>query len=225
MTGRPTVVNSEGMTGLKQKVRWVAERSPIAVFAGLGALGLALGLASQAHAGVASTAHFVEPGYAALGLEPEVTLTDGAGMGLNARFTYGMNDLSNLTLIGGSGGGPRRFRLGANASFDLFPDMEGQPGVGIAAQTLFLRTPEGGRLDAQAMPYIHKSFSTPGGEVEPFLTVPFGLSFLTNTYRPVTSLVIGSLFKRGESIRYVTEVGININNSNTYVSGGIVYYP
>jgi hypothetical protein len=36
---------------------------------------------------------------------------------------------------------------------------------------------------------------------------------------------VGSLFKRGESIRYVTEVGININNSNTYVSGGIVYYP
>src|SRR5271163_1229903 len=90
--------------------------------------------ASLAQAGVVDTPQFVQPGEFALGFEPELTFTDGAGLAGNFRYTQGLTDLNNVNVILGTGGGPRRFRVGGNVTFDFFPDIDKQPGIGVAVQ-------------------------------------------------------------------------------------------
>ncbi len=87
------------------------------LFFSLLAPALAMGaLTTTAQAGVFTTPRFVDPGKAELGLEPELVLTSGAGIGFNARFKYGLTELNNVTAILGSGSGPRRFRVCVKAT-------------------------------------------------------------------------------------------------------------
>jgi hypothetical protein len=186
---------------------------------------LSLGF-SSAWAGVFDMPHFVDSGSFAVGLEPEAILSDGGGVGLNLKYTQGLNDLSNLTGILGTGTGVERFRVGGNLALDFFPDVDNQPGIGIAFQGLYYRFQSDGRLDATAIPYIHKSFTTAGNqEIEPFLAYPIGLAFQDGTYHTTETLAFGSMFKATVHVRYVLEMGVAINHAETYLSGGIVYYP
>jgi hypothetical protein len=181
-------------------------------------------------AGVNSTAHFVLPGDFAIGVEPELTLTNGAGVAANLRYTHGLTELTNATLIVGIGGGARQFRVGGNMTFDFFPDVHGQPGIGIALQGLYYRLAANGtntttgQFEVTGAPYIHKTFFAAGGEIEPFLAFPLGMAFTSGRYKAISSVAIGALFKSAEHLRYVTEFGMAVNNTESYFAGGIVYY-
>lgn len=187
-----------------------------------------LGLAFQvapAQAGVFNIPHFVEPGNFALGLEPELTLSPSAGMGFNAKFTQGLNELMNLQGILGTGGGPRKFRIGGNLTWDFVPDIEGQPGIGLATQALYYRVPDTGRLELTGIPYIHKNFPQEGEQgIDPFFALPIGFAFSEGNYQAISTAVVGALWKKSEHLSYSTEMGININHATTYFSGGIIYY-
>ncbi len=197
-------------------------------------LGGALLAGVTAQAGVFNIPHFVPAGDFGLGLEPELTLTHGAGVAINAKYTQGINDMLNVQGILGTGSGPRRFRVGGNASFEFFPDSQGQPGVGLAAQVLYMRIPTTldtssnsdttGVTELTAIPFIHKTFNAGGKEIDPFLAVPFGLVFDNGSYRSLFTVVIGSGFKATENLWYTMEFGIAVNHTETYFSGGITYY-
>ncbi len=199
----------------------------------LGVLGFVPLPHHEAHAGVFNIPHFVMPGDFAIGVEPELVLTNGAGAGLNVKYTHGLNDLMNLQGIIGTGGGPRRFRVGANATFDFFPDIEKQPGIGISGQAMYYRLRKenvgdetAGRLELTAIPYIHKTFlvGPQKNEVEPYFAVPFGMGFSEGKYTGLVSVAVGSMFKNTEKLRYVTEIGVAVNHTESYVSVGVVYY-
>ena len=81
-----------------------------------------------------------------------------------------------------------------------------------------------GVFEVTATPYIHKSFFSKGGEVEPFFAFPFGMAFANSTYNWVSQAVIGGIFKGGEHFRYTMELGINVNRAETYLAGGVTYY-
>ncbi len=182
-------------------------------------------MGAQAHAGVFALPRFVPQGEHAVGFEPELTLTNGAGLGANLKYTYGATELNNLTAIVGTGGGPRQFRVGSSFSFDFFPDLDSQPGIGVAVQGLYYRLKVNGQFEATLIPYVHKTFVNQENEVEPYLSVPFGMGFASGTYKMISNFVIGAIFKNSERLRYVTEVGVAINNAETYVSGGVIFYP
>jgi hypothetical protein len=195
---------------------------------------LAIGSA-PVQAGVFNYPHFVTPGEFAIGVEPELTLTNGAGAAINARYTHGLNDLLNLTGIVGTGGGPRQFRLGAAATFDFFPDIQGQPGIGITLQTLWIKVPTAGRPDGSddtsgqfeltGIPYIHKSIVTKdNGEIEPYVGVPIGMAFQNGQYKALATVAVGSMIKHSDHFRSTIEFGIAVNHTDTYLSGGITYY-
>ena len=189
-----------------------------------GLLGLGVWSVS-CQADVFNMPHFVESGQFALGLEPILTLTNGAGVGVKARYTQGINDLMNGTFLLGTGSGPRRFRVGGNLTFDFFPDVEGQPGIGLGVQSIYYRLPNAGQLELQGVPYIHKSFALDSGnQVEPYFAFPFGFGFSEGNYKVVTNVTVGALFKRSEHISYDFELGVNVNNSDSYFAGGIIYY-
>lgn len=175
-------------------------------------------------AGVFSLPHFVPSGDFAIGVEPELTLTHGAGFAINLKYTHGISDLMNAGAILGTGSGPRRFRIGGNVSFDFFPDAEGQPGIGLALQGVFYRLKDSGSFEITTIPYIHKAFMHSGNEFEPFLAIPFGIATGEGPSTALSSIVIGSLFKASEKTRFVLEFGVAINNTDSYIAGGIVYY-
>ncbi len=178
----------------------------------------------NAQAGVFNIPDFVETGDFAVGLEPELTLTNGAGIGGNLKYTHGITTFSNATAILGTGTGPRKFRIGGNLTFDFFPDIEKQPGIGLAVQLLYQRLRDNGQLEISLIPYIHKSFIKDASRVDPFVAVPFGWAFQNGQYKPISTLTIGGIFHLSESIRTIAEFGIAINNAETYASGGIAYY-
>ncbi len=183
-----------------------------------------------AQAGVFTTIHYIEPGQTMVGFEPEFILSNGAGLGGNLRLTRGLTEINNAAFIIGTGGGPRRFRVGGNLSFDVFPDIEGQPGIGLATQGMYFRkekagssTDTEGLLEVTAIPYLHENFGTPNGDVEPYFSLPFGAAFKDGRYQSTSSVVVGTFFKANEHVRYSLELGVAVNNSESYLSGGFVY--
>jgi hypothetical protein len=179
---------------------------------------------SRAYAGVFNLPRFVAPGAFGIGAEPEFILSDGGGVGINLRYVQGVSDTNNFTGILGSGNGPRYFRAGGFFTFDIFPDLASQPGVGLATGAQFVQLSRAGSVEILAIPYIHKNFSTQEGPAEPFLAVPLGLTLSEGAYKYLSTLSIGSFFHMSEHFSSIAELGIGLNNSVSYISGGIIYY-
>lgn len=174
--------------------------------------------------GVFSLTHYVTENRSALGLEPEFHFTSGTGLGVNLKYTYGIAEGSNLMGIVGTGGGDRNFRIGAAYILDVFPDIEGQPGIGIGFQSLYYRFAGTGQLEATLIPYLHKGLDIKKSRIEPFLAVPFGLAFNSGRHEGLFSFVLGSHIKQTENVHFIVELGIAINHTSSYFSGGISYY-
>lgn len=203
---------------------------------GLGIAGLVAlvgTLGGSAKADVFNLPRFVEDGAFAIGLEPELVLTNGSGVGINGRFTYGLSDLISVSTQLGIGSGPRKFRALADVDFDLIPDVPGQPGIGIATRATFVRVPTpgstsgdvSGQLELTAIPYIHKAFANGNSAaIDPFFSVPFGMSFLDGNYKGLATAVVGAQIQGGESVWYSAEFGIAINHTESYFAGGISYF-
>lgn len=182
-------------------------------------------LARNAMAGVFNLTQFNEVGAWSIGVEPEITLTNGAGLAGTAKFSYGLNEISNLQIGAGHGSGPRQFRIGGAFTFDFIPDIESQPGIGLALSAYFVRVATLGQVELTALPYIHKQFDTGAGKVDPFLSIPVGFAFKDNSrYVSVAQAAVGATFHTNPQFRYTVELGIAINNTDSYVSGGVTYF-
>lgn len=184
-----------------------------------------LGLgAPLAQAGVFDIPHFLEPGNFSLGLEPDLIMTPSAGVGLNFKYKQGVTQWMNVEGIVGTGGGPKHFRIGGNASFDFIPDVDKQPGIGIAAQALYVSLPTTGSMELTGIPYIHKSFPNGAGTaVDPFFSLPIGFQFSGGQYQTMVTAVVGTIFKKSENLSFSAEFGIDVDHANTYISGGLIY--
>jgi hypothetical protein len=182
---------------------------------------------------------FSEPGSYSLGFDAEAQLSEGSGVGGNLRLNHGLSELSNLNAFFGTGSGGRSVRFGGNLSFDFFPDVDAQPGIGVALQVSYARirplderglisaASKQGRLDIGAIPYVHKAFGLPGGEsIDPYLAIPFGLFFSDGRYVGTSALTVGALFSgpggSNGRIFYNLEMGIGLNRSATTLSGGLM---
>jgi hypothetical protein len=181
---------------------------------------------STAQADVFNAVHFVEPGKMAFGAEPVITMSHGAGIGANLDYIQGIDELMDAEAVIGTGTGPRRFRVGGGITWDFFPDIDKQPGIGLMTSAIYYRLPNDGQLVLTGAPYIHKAFVMDNKqEVEPFVAIPLGLGFESATYQWIGQFVFGSMFKYSDKIRYSAELGLNMNNAETYISAGITYYP
>lgn len=175
------------------------------------------------HAAVFNIQHFLAPGKISIGLEPELTFSPSSGIALSARYAQGISELSNIIGIFGTGNGPHQFRIGGAYTFDFFPELERQPGIGVAVEALYMQLPNVGSIQVSGIPYIRKSFKTEDLTYEPFIAIPIGISLASGTYQAISNLVLGSLFIPSEHISFQAEFGIQLANSTTYLSGGIIY--
>jgi hypothetical protein len=190
---------------------------------------LASFFATFAHAGVSSSIQYVEPKRFSVGVEPEIVFSAPAGVAGNLRYMQGLNEMTNLGLVLGTGGGTRGFRLGATAAFEFFPDLESQPGIGLTLEPLYVRAiardgTASGRLELKVTPYLRKAFQTGTFRFEPYLAVPFGMALQDSLYKGISSFVVGSQFPTSDKVKFNTELGMAINNTESYFSGGVAFF-
>lgn len=183
-------------------------------------------LASPAYAGVFDLASFLETKQWSVGFEPEVSLSDGTGVGINFKPRYGVNDLINIQGLFGPGTGTRQGRLGLLADFEWFPDYETQPGIATAFFTEYYDLKDGGQLKVGAKPMIYKTFMGQGAHYTPFVSVPIGWNNQSGSVQGFVQVAMGAMVKvpTNDRWKFTGEAGFNAKNSYSYISGGVTYF-
>jgi hypothetical protein len=188
---------------------------------------LALGVtsfASGAFAGVFSSIHYVDAQKFSLGIEPELVFSEPAGVAANFRYNHGLSEFLNAGLLLGTGGGSRGFRVGGNVLAEFFPDVDAQPALGVSLQMLYVRASALGQLELSVAPYVRKTFHAGSNQFQPYVAVPFGTAFRGGEYRGISTFVVGSQFKLSAQVSALAEMGVALSNTDTYLSGGVLYY-
>ena len=180
---------------------------------------------AQASSSLTTLPRFIEPTHWAVGFEPELAFSQNASLAGVAKFTYGLSDWNNAQLFLGNGVGDRGFRAGTQLTADIFPDYDGQPGIGFGGSVTYSRQASLGELALSAYPYLHKSLSLKGAnEIEPYLALPVGITFVDGKYLRTSQLILGALFQNTRHFRYSFEIGMAINNTDSFLAGGVTYY-
>ena len=128
-------------------------------------------------------------------LSAEVTgiVSDGGGLGLQARYTQKLNEVSSVDAGLGISGGERSARLFAGYDYELFPDYDTQPRTSLKA---FIENSKefGTRKNILGIaPTVSKGFSFWGNEAFPYLSIPYGISLdgKRNQYETTLSANLG----------------------------------
>ena len=188
-------------------------------------------VSSPARAGVFNIPQFVDYKNWAVGLEPVFTLTspksvstENSGAGFNLKFTYGITPISNLQLGIGDGSGTKGFRLGGTYSWDIIPNLEHQIGAGIALEAYTYKLKSGlGETEITVYPYAHNLYHAEALDYDPYIALPVGEAFYNGTYRTILQMVLGTFFKTSPYFGFNAELGMNLKDTDTYISLGGTY--
>lgn len=164
---------------------------------GLSLLGLALSLGLGSSAafgyGMGISTFPLEQDKKLLSAEVTGIVSNGGGVGLQARYTQKLNEVSSVDAGLGISGGERSARLFAGYDYEIFPDYDIQPRTSVKA---FIENSKefGTRRNILGIaPTISKGFSVYGQETFPYLSLPYGISLdgKKNSYQTTLSANIG----------------------------------
>ncbi|NOT78134.1 MAG: hypothetical protein HOP07_03925 [Bacteriovoracaceae bacterium] len=167
-------------------------------------------------------------------LSAEVTgiVSNGSGLGLQARYTQKINEFSAVDAGLGIAGGERSARLFAGYDYELFPDYENQPRTSIKA---FLENSKefGTRRNILGLaPTVSKGFSFWGQEAFPYLSLPYGISLdgTKNSYQTtisanlgITGIIPAEQIGSSRAITANAEVIVGLKDSFSAVFVGLGY--
>lgn len=153
----------------------------------------------------------------------EFILNDPTSEGVEAHVRYGFSDELNAAGIVGTGSTNKGFRLGGELVYNFFPDADGQFGVSAIGSMVYLKRLGNGGVQSRLAPMIHKKLGVGGYETTLYLAVPFYFEARSGTSTSGSQVAFGSLFdiSRGSRTYLATELGLNINKSESYLLLGI----
>lgn len=167
-----------------------------------------------------------------LSAEATGIVSDGGGVGLQARYTQKLNEVSTIDAGLGISSGERSARLFAGYDYELFPDYDIQPRTSIKA---FVENSKefGTRRNIIGLaPTVSKGFSFWGQEAFPYLSIPYGISLdgKKNSYETtlsanagITGLVSSEYLSTNRPITANAEIIIGLKDSFTAVFIGFGY--
>jgi hypothetical protein len=194
------------------------------LFAALFVLGLTL-LASQssfAYFTIGESGDLPKAGQYRIGAEPQFVFDD-SGFNFSGFVDAPFRNDSSFRAIMGIG--DTSFEAAISYKWIPIPDYGDQPAIGGKVEASYARK-SGGNWDAiRIMPIISKDFDTVYGPITPYGSVALGLNGTPGANITTLQLVGGSEYRPPDYPRwmYSAELGLNLNNAFTYISGNVTY--
>jgi hypothetical protein len=151
-------------------------------------------------------------------------LGDPSGLNLTAGMDAGVNESSNIRAVAGVGS--VNLYAGVFYKWVPFPDTDTQPAIGIMGGGTWARYDGENYPGIRIQPIVSKKIDTEFGFINPYASLPFGvISGPRNNTFPF-QFVVGTDWKPVdvENFSFLLEVGLNVNESASYVSTGLLYY-
>lgn len=165
-----------------------------------------------------TTGDLLERGNYEMNVETQFITDDDSGVNLVGRFDSWLSEDSNLRAV--LGFGTTDFQVGGFYKWVPYPDVEGQPAIGLMAGLLYASTEGLDDISVRVHPFVSKKFEIELGEITPYGALPFGIRSMDGETDVPVQAVIGAELKTVnlEKIRFMGEIGFDINEAFTYVS-------
>ncbi len=195
-------------------------------------MALALGVSSAHAYGTGISSFPLEEEKKVISTEVTGIVSDGGGIGLQARYTQKLNEDSTVDAGLGISGGERSARLFAGYDYQIIPDYENQPRTSLKA---FVENSKefGARRNILGLaPTVSKGFSFWDHEAFPYISLPYGISLegKQNSYKTtlsanigVSSVIPGDYISSKKPITANAEAIIGLNNSFSGIFLGFGY--
>lgn len=151
-------------------------------------------------------------------------LMDPGGINLGAKFDSGINESTGFRAD--LGFGKTDLSLGAFVKYIPYPDVEGQPAVGLNSGIIYATDAGINVFTVRFEPLVSKKFETSFGHLVPYASVPVGLAHRSKRINNedkndlAIQIVGGTEIKHRQlnGVKFMAEVGIDIDNAFSYVS-------
>jgi hypothetical protein len=155
--------------------------------------------------------------------------SNGAGVGLQGRYTYKWQ--SDIILDAGAGisSGDRSRSFFIGSDYELYPDFGNQPRVSIKGTLDYAEEFNSQKSILGIAPTVSKGFNAWGREVYPFVSLPLAINLNNDnqTYMTTANIALGAVGKLPfQDYQFLTanvEVMVNLKDSFNRVLMGISY--
>ncbi|MES2962615.1 MAG: hypothetical protein V4760_01915 [Bdellovibrionota bacterium] len=178
---------------------------------------------SQAYFSTIDSGEMVEKGQYQLSIEPQIILNTYDGFNMTGRFDTGITPDSSARVE--LGVGKIDYSVGGFYKYVPFPDTATQPAIGGSVGMVLARTAGITMTSVRFHPLLSKRFQTEIGDLVPYGSLPFGITFTSNQTTMPVQLVVGSELRpmNMKNISFFAELGINVSKAFGYVSGAVAY--
>ena len=178
---------------------------------------------SQAYLTVGESTELPKQGQYRVGAEPQIVFNNG---GFNFSGFADTAITSDSSIRAHLGIGDTSFEAAASYKWIPIPDYGNQPGIGGKVEASYANKSGGNWTALRFMPLISKNFDTQYGQVTPYGSIPLDLIGTPSTTQSAVQLVGGCEYRSPDYSKWMfsAELGLNLNNAFSYVSGNVTYY-
>lgn len=161
----------------------------------------------------------IDPTDLSIGLNGEILLSNPSSEGVELRVKYGLTSIMTTEAIVGLGSNHRKFRVGVQNVFNVFPDVDGQIGVSAIVSGLYLRRADRGVAVITAGPMIHERVE---GTIPLnfYFAWPFEIELDSGRYFTGSQLVFGAVGGLGGQWFMASDVGLGLAGRESYFALG-----
>ena len=178
-------------------------------------------LKAKAFYSVMETGDLLSEGSYRASIESQFLSEGDRGINLLGRIDSWFNQDANIKAV--IGAGTTDFITGGFFKWVPYPDSEGQPAIGLTSGVVYARYEDIDEISLRIQPLVSKKFSTEVGDMNPYMSIPFGVASRDSKKFTPIQLVGGLEWKTEQwtDVTFIGEFGINLNQAFSYLSLGV----